>query len=288
MSPRPDPSPAPFTLEALRFAHTLADLSDAITLPAFRQGRADRWQPPSGQPAADAGPEFELKADGSPVTQADRAAEDAMRRTIAERFPSHAVLGEEEGLQGPCDAPTWILDPIDGTKNFIRGVPVFATLIALELEGRGVAAVVSAPALGIRWDGVAGGPARQDGRDMRVSGVSHLSQAHVSFGGLSYFAGATTDLITRLTGRTARQRGFGDFWQHCLVAAGGIDVALDAEVERWDLAAPKIIVEAAGGRLTAFDGADTDAGGSALTTNGLLHEAALELIGSTAGKSARD
>ncbi|MDP8962277.1 MAG: histidinol-phosphatase [Actinomycetota bacterium] len=284
MRPQPDPSSAPFTLEALRFAHTLADLSDAITLPAFRQGQADRWQPPSGQPAADTGHEFELKADGSPVTEADRAAEDAMRRTIAERFPSHAVLGEEEGLQGPGDAPTWILDPIDGTKNFIRGVPVFATLIALELQGRGVVAVVSAPALGTRWDGVAGGPARQDGRDMRVSGVSDLSQAHVSFGGLSYF-GATTGLIARLTRRTARQRGFGDFWQHCLVAAGGIDVALDAEVERWDLAAPKIIVEAAGGRLTAFDGADSDAGGSALTTNGLLHEAALKLVGSPAAKS---
>lgn len=287
MSPQPDASAAPFTLEALRFAHTLADLADAITLPAFAQARVNRWQRPAGTPAAEAGPEFELKDDGSPVTEADRVAEASMRRAITQRFPSHAVLGEEEGLLGPGDAPTWILDPIDGTKNFIRGVPVFATLIALALDGRGVVGVVSAPALGTRWDGVVGGPARQDGWDVRVSDVADLSRAHVSFGGLSYFSGPTTDLIERLTRETARQRGFGDFWQHCLVATGGIDVALDGEVERWDLAAPKIIVEAAGGRLTAFDGADTDAGGNALSTNSHLHEAALALIASGPSKAGR-
>lgn len=285
MRSQPGQTAAAFLLEALRFAHALADLADAITLPAFWQGQAARWQRPLGT-AERAGPlEFELKADGSPVTEADRAAEGAMRRAIAQRFPSHGVLGEEEGRQGPRDAPTWILDPIDGTNNFIRGLPVFATLIAFTLDDRGVVAVVSAPGLGTRWDGVAGGPARQDGSDVRVSEVAELAEAHVSFGGLNYFSGTTTDVIKRFSSSTARQRGYGDFWQHCLVAAGAIDIALDAEVERWDLAAPKIIVEAAGGRLTAFDGADTDAGGNALSTNGRLHDAALSLI--AAGATGR-
>ncbi len=275
-----------FLLETRDFAHTLADLADSITLPAFLKGRADRAQRPMGTSQRSDPVEFELKDDGSPVTAADRAAEGAMRRAIAQRFPAHAVLGEEEGRQGPGDAPTWILDPIDGTKNFIRGIPVFATLVALALDARGAVAVISAPGLGTRWDGVAGGPARQDGRDLRVSELTDLSEAHVSFGGLSHFSGASRDIIDRFATCTARQRGFGDFWQHCLVAAGGIDIALDAEVERWDLAAPKIIVEAAGGRLTAFDGTDTDAGGNALTTNSHLHEAALRVICGSAAEPA--
>ncbi len=278
MSSRPVRSASPFLLEARGFAHTLADIADGITLPAFHEGRAARWQQPGGRSDHGDSFELELKDDGSPVTSADRAAEGAMRRAIGQRFPSHAVLGEEEGRQGPCDAPTWILDPIDGTKNFIRGIPVFATLVALALDGRGVVAVISAPGLGTRWDGMAGGPARQDGDDLRVSQVADLGEAHVSFGGLSHFSGGAGDVIRRFASRTARQRGFGDFWQHCLVAAGAIDIALDAEVERWDLAAPKVVVEAAGGRLTAFDGTDTDAGGNALTTNTRLHEGALRLI----------
>ncbi|MFN2555428.1 MAG: inositol monophosphatase family protein [Nitriliruptorales bacterium] len=283
MSPRPLRSGSPSLLEAREFGHELADLADAITLPAFRKRQAARGQQPV-RPDASGAFEFELKDDGSPVTAADRAAEAAMRRAIAQRFPSHAVLGEEEGRQGPGDAPTWILDPIDGTKNFIRGIPVFATLVALTLDGRGAVAVISAPGLGTRWDGVATGPARQDGRDLWVSEVTDLEEAVVSFGGLSHFSGGAGDLISRFTSRTARQRGFGDFWQHCLVASGGIDIALDAEVERWDLAAPKVIVEAAGGRLSAFDGTDTDAGGNALTTNAHLHEAALRVIaGGAAG-----
>lgn len=279
-------SPAPLIPEALRFAHALADLADAITLPAFLQARAAR-RPLRLDSPADAGRlEVELKADGSPVTEADRAAEAAMRHAIARRFPSHAVLGEEEGLEGPGDAPTWILDPIDGTRNFVRGIPVFATLVALALDSRGVAAVISAPALGTRWDGVAGGPARQDGCEMRVSEVADLAEAHLSYGGLRHFMGTSTELIYRLATRTARQRGFGDFWQHCLVAAGAVDVALEAEVNRWDLAAPKVIVEAAGGRLTAFDGTDTDAGGDAVATNGHLHEAALALISGRTAEAA--
>lgn len=247
--------------EELAFAHELADLADGITLPSFRSG-----------------PAVEHKADGTPVTEADRSAERVIRAAIVRRYPTHAVLGEEDGLQGDPDAPTWIVDPIDGTRNFVAGIPVFATLIALHADGRGVVGVVSAPALGSRWDGLAGGPARQDGQQVRVSDVADLHSATVSFGGLDYFERLDTAAVPRLTAATARQRGFGDFWQHCLVASGSIDVAVEAEVSRWDLAAVKVVVEAAGGRLTDLEGRDTDEGGSALTTNGVLHDAALEAV----------
>ncbi len=248
--------------EELRFAHDLAGLADAITLPAFHRAK-----------------DVEHKADGTPVTRADRDAERAMRRAIAQHHPDHSVLGEEEGLHGPEDVPTWILDPIDGTKNFIRGIPVFATLVALAVDGRGVLAVISAPALDSRWDAVSNGPARQDGRQIRVSEVDDLAAAHVSFGGLGHFERRLTlEVVLRLARTTGRQRAFGDFWQHCLVASGGLEIAVEAEASRWDLAAPKVLVEAAGGRLTDLAGADTDAGGTALTTNGRLHEAALQAL----------
>ncbi len=247
----------------LRFAHELAGLADVVTLPAFHRSK-----------------DVDRKADGTPVTRTDREAERVMRRAIAQHHPDHAVLGEEDGMHGPEDAPTWILDPIDGTKNFIRGIPVFATLIALAVDGQGVAAVISAPALDSRWDALAGGSARKDGREIRVSETDDLALAHVSFGGLSYFnEHGAIDVVARLVRCTGRQRGFGDFWQHCLVASGALDVAVEAEASRWDLAAPKVVVTAAGGLLTALDGADTDAGGTALTTNGRLHEAVLATLG---------
>lgn len=248
--------------EYLPFAHDLADLADDVTLPAFRDGV-----------------EVQHKADGTAVTEADRRAERVMRDAIADRYPDHAVLGEEDGLQGPEGAPTWILDPIDGTNNFARGLPVYATLIALALDGRPVVGVVSAPALGTRWDGVVGQGARQDGRDIHVSDTGSLERATVSFGGLTYFDERDSiDLVERIARRTARQRGFGDFWQHCLVASGAIDACLEAHVSRWDLAAVKAVVEAAGGCLTSLEGDDTDDGGSALTTNGQLHPQLLDLI----------
>jgi histidinol-phosphatase len=252
--------------QALRLAHDLADIADAITLPAFRASLR-------GEGATT------TKADGSVLTAADLDAERAVRRQLRLRRPGDAVLGEEDGLDGRADAPTWIIDPIDGTDNFVRGIPVFATLIAYVVEGEGVAAVISAPALGSRWDGVAGGPAHQDGEEIHVSTVDDLAGASVSFGGLRYFAAGTgLGPVTRLGTQTARQRGFGDFWQHCLVAAGGLDVALEAEVSRWDLAAPKVIVEAAGGRFTSFAGDDTDAGGTAVSSNSILHDAVLAQI----------
>jgi histidinol-phosphatase len=249
----------------LAFAHELADLADALTLPAFR-GRLD-------------GVELETKDDGTWVTEVDVEVERTLRTAIRRRFPHHAVLGEEDGLDGPADAPRWIIDPIDGTTNFVKGNPIYATLVALQVDGDEQVGVVSAPALGSRWDGVRGGPATQDGREIRVSDVADLADAEIAFGGLSYFElEGFAALVTDLTARTRRQRGYGDFWQHCLVAAGSTDIAIEASVKVWDLAAPRCVVEAAGGRFTSLDGTPTADGGSALATNGHLHDEVLAAI----------
>jgi histidinol-phosphatase len=254
----------------VRFAHHLADLADAITLPGF----GDRFAPGAG------GGVVERKDDGTAVTAFDRDTERVIRAAVADRFPGHAFLGEEDGLAGDGDAPRWIVDPIDGTSNFVDGNPVWATLIALQVDGVEVVGVVSAPALGSRWDGVRGGVAHQDGRVIRVSGTAALADAQVTFGGLSYFHDQGLDgAVTALTAATRRQRGFGDFWQHCLVASGACDIAVEAEVNLWDLAAVKVIVEAAGGRFTDLDGRVTADGGSAIATNGRLHDEVLRLVG---------
>jgi histidinol-phosphatase len=249
----------------LAFAHELADLADALTLPAFR-GRLE-------------GVGVETKGDGTWVSEVDVEVERTLRRAIRSRFPDHAVLGEEDGLDGPEDGPRWILDPIDGTTNFVKGNPIYATLVALQVDGDEVVGVVSAPALGSRWDGVVGGPATQDGREIRVSGITDLGDAEVAFGGLTYFdVEGYSRLVEDLTARTHRQRGYGDFWQHCLVAAGSTDIAIEASVKLWDLAAPRCIVEAAGGRFTSLEGSPTADGGSALATNGHLHDEVLAAV----------
>jgi histidinol-phosphatase len=243
-----------------------ADLADDLTLPAFR-GHL----------------EVRTKADGTWVTEIDEGVERALRDAIAARFPDHAVLGEEAGRVGPDDAPTWVIDPIDGTTNFVRGNPVFATLIAVQVDGQEVAGVVSAPALASRWDAVTGGPARQDGRPIRVSDTAALGDAEVAFGGLDVFAAEERfPLVEQLSGRVARVRGYGDFWNHCLVAAGSTDVAVEAEVKVWDLAAVKAVVEAAGGAFTDLTGRRTAAGGSAVSSNGYLHAEVLDLARVTA------
>lgn len=248
--------------DLVRFAHHLADLADAITLPGFRGS-------------------FEVheKPDGTAVTVHDQGAERAIRAAVRERYPQHAFLGEEDGLEGPEDAPRWVVDPIDGTTNFVRGNPVWATLIALQVDGDEQLGVVSAPALGSRWDGVRGGPAHQDGRPIQVAVTATLAEAQVSFGGLNYFAADGLEgVIDELAARTDRQRGFGDFWQHCLVAAGACDLAIEAEVNLWDLAAVKVVVEAAGGRFTDLDGNATADGGSAISSNGRLHDEVLAIV----------
>jgi histidinol-phosphatase len=216
------------------------------------------------------------KHDGTWVTEVDRAVERRLRAIIADRFPGHAVLGEEDGRSGPDDAPTWVIDPIDGTSNYVRGNPVWATLVGLQVDGDDVLGVVSAPALGHRWTGVVGEGATLDGGPIGVSGVASLAEAEVSFGDLDWFRrDGRWDEVAALVDATERVRSYGDFWAHCLVASGSTELAAEAAVSPWDLCAVRALVRAAGGRCTALDGAETSSGGDVLSSNGLLHGEAL-------------
>lgn len=239
-----------------------ADIADQITLSAFRSHSA-----------------VSTKSDGSWVTASDVTTEQRLRTAVMHAFPEHSVLGEEDGItMGDPEAPLWVIDPIDGTANFVSGNPIFATLIAVLVNGEEVASVISAPALTTRYDAVRGIGSRQDGRIITVSNTATLAQAEVSFGGLHYFAATKQQpLVDALVAQSRRTRGYGDFWQHCLVASGSADIAIDAEAKFWDLAAVKLLVEAAGGRFSALDGIQHANGGSGLSTNGLLHDAVLAL-----------
>lgn len=248
----------------LRLALRLADAADALTLAAFR--REDLV--------------VDTKPDLTPVTEADTSVERALRDLIAQERPDDAVVGEEFGGRDTAGR-RWILDPIDGTKNFVRGVPVWATLIALAIDDDVVVGVVSAPALGRRWwasrDAGAWtrGPEDTADRCCRVSGVRDLADASFSF---SDHVGWPPGALDRITGATWRSRGYGDFWSHMLVAEGHVDIAAEPELDVWDVGALVAIVEEAGGTITAFDGSPILTGGGGLTTNGLLHEAASALI----------
>jgi len=251
--------------DILGLALELADVADALTLPAF-----GRTLP------------VHRKADGSEVTEVDLAVELALRERILGAFPDHRVLGEEGGFgpdgSGSDDVPIWTIDPIDGTTNFVKGNPVFATLIACSFAGRDLVGVVSAPALGSRWDGVVGEGAHQDGRRIRVSEVARLADAEVSVGAFSDIEERMPGLLARFASGTTRQRGYGDFWAYCLLAAGSTDAVVEARLNAWDLAAVRAVVEAAGGRVTDLDGAARSDGGSAVASNGTLHAELLGLI----------
>ncbi|WP_172457574.1 histidinol-phosphatase [Pseudonocardia sp. N23] len=250
----------------LTLALRLADIADAITLPRFR--------------AADL--RVERKPDRTPVTDADTAAEDALRTELGTAVPADAVLGEERGGEVPAGGRGWVLDPIDGTKNFSRGNPVWASLIALTVHGAPVVGVVSAPALGRRWWAATGSGAWTSDapgavpRRISVSGVADLGDSYVSTTNLNTFREHDIlDSWLALTDRCWETRAFGDFWQHCLVAEGTIDLAVEPEANAWDLAAVQVLVEEAGGRLTDLGGVTTFAGGNSVTSNGALHDAAL-------------
>lgn len=227
----------------LAYALELADLADSVSLPRFR--------------APDL--RVETKPDLTPVTDADRATERAVREHIARDRPTDAVLGEEDGNAG-AGGVRWIVDPIDGTRNFVRGVPVWATLIALEREDAVVCGVVSAPALGRRWWAARGAGAFANGSRIYVSAVASLTDASVS---CTY----ARDLA-KLEPLVWHARGYGDFWQHMLVAEGNLDAAVDAKLALWDRAALQPIVEEAGGRTG-------DADGQYVTTNGYLRDAVI-------------
>jgi histidinol-phosphatase len=254
----------------LAFVLQLADLADSISLPRFR--------------AVDL--VVETKPDMTPVSEADRAVELALRERVAMDRPGDVVLGEEfGGGDRPTTDPAgssgcrWIVDPIDGTKNYVRGIPVWATLVALERDGLVVLGLASAPALGRRWWAVQGQGAFADGAPIGVSKVERLEDVQLTFGGLrTWRKYGLLDRFMDLAARCWRVRGFGDFWMHMLVAEGSADVAVEMEVSLWDLAAVKLIVEEAGGRFTDLSGRATAEGGSALSTNGLLHDEVLAIL----------
>ena len=254
----------------LEFAASLADLADALSLARF------------GAAAL----QVETTPDLSPVTEADRAIEQALRAGIAAERPGDSVLGEEEGASG-SGGRRWILDPIDGTRNYSRGIPIFATLIALEVEGEVELGLVSAPALGRRWWAERGkGAYRTDG-PIRVSAVEKLEDAALSIGWgqkmkvskaerlsdavVSFELSEGIERLAPLAARAWHTRSFGDFWQHMLVAEGSLDVAIDPAVKIWDCAPLKLIVEEAGGKFSDMSGREVVDGGSGVSTNGLLH-----------------
>jgi histidinol-phosphatase len=241
----------------------LADRADALTLDRF--GALDL--------------RIETKPDLTPVTDADRSAEELLRDLLAEHRPDDAVLGEEYGGTAAFEGRQWVLDPIDGTKNFVRGVPVWSTLIALLRDGVPVVGVVSAPAMQRRWWAGTGEGAftsfRGDTRAISVSGVDELESASMSFSDLTTGWDERRSRFLRLTDAVWRVRGYGDFWSYCLVAEGAVDIAVEPEVKLWDLAPLDVLVREAGGSFTNLEGADGPHGGSAVATNGLLHERVL-------------
>ncbi len=235
----------------LALALELADAADALALRRFRAHDLV----------------VDTKPDLTPVTEVDRAIEEALRARLARERPGDGVLGEELGETGG-GGRRWIVDPIDGTRNYSRGIPVWATLIALELDETVHLGVVSAPALRRRWWAERGAGAYADGDRIRVSAVSSVEDAVLSF--------ALENDVPELARRCWHPRGYGDFWAHMLVAEGAVDGAVDAVgVSVWDLAAVQVVVEEAGGRFSDRSGEVRLDAGTAVTSNGLLHETLL-------------
>jgi histidinol-phosphatase len=232
----------------LELALALADLADAIALERF--GAADLA--------------VETKPDSTPVTEADRGVERAILVRLARDRPGDGVLGEEFGAR-EGERRRWIVDPIDGTRNYARGIPVWATLVALEENGELRLGVASAPALGRRWWAERGAGAWAGEQRLAVSSIARVEDSVLCF--------ALDRPLPQLAHRCRHARGFGDFWAHMLVAEGAVDGAIDAVgVSVWDLAAVQVIVEEAGGRFTDAVGAARVDGGTGISSNGLLHE----------------
>ena len=269
----------PSTADLLAFALELAAEADRIAM-SFYRGDLGTTQ----------------KADGTLVTRADRAVEAHLRERIGARFPSHAILGEEQGYTpGTPGEARWIIDPIDGTHGFARGVPVWATLIACERAPAGIppsgshvtieVGVASAPALGTRWWAArglgawraalpAGAPER-----LAVSTIGSIEEAQVLYGSHRLCLERWPATFEPLIARAWRTRGYGDFWGHCLVAEGAAEVMLEGDIRPWDIAALQVIVEEAGGRLTDAAGARTIDAGHSVTSNAALHAEVLRALG---------
>ncbi|MGH7548097.1 MAG: inositol monophosphatase family protein [Gemmatimonadales bacterium] len=246
----------------LPFLTDLADQADAIALRWFRAKNL----------------RVEDKPDLSPVSEADRAIEEAARALARERHPGLGLLGEEQGEVGGAGEERLIIDPIDATRNFVRGIPVFATLLAIEARGDVVTGLVSAPALHARWHAARGGGAFRDGQPLRVSGIRELGHALLFHGNLGPGEAGPAPGIMTLIRRVDRTRGFGDFYQHMLVAEGAGEIAIDPVMKPWDIAALQVIVEEAGGCATDLSGRRSIYTGSLVTSNGPFHQGVLDTL----------
>jgi histidinol-phosphatase len=251
----------------LAFALALCDAADEVAMAAFRRDMV-----------------ISTKPDRTFVTEADRAIEWLMRERMADAFPGHGVVGEEYGTEAPDASVRWYLDPIDGTHNFMRGVPLFATLIGIERDGELQVGAVSAPALGTRWYARRGGSAWAVDTGRTAGEPRHIAVSRVaSIGDMQLLYGSAQDVMASgkapgfggLIGEVWRDRGFGDFWGYMLVAEGSAEAMVEADLSNWDMAGPFVIVEEAGGRMTDLSGTRSIHNRSAVATNGRLHEVVL-------------
>jgi histidinol-phosphatase len=250
----------------LAFAHELADAADAIAMRVYRHELAVRTKP-----------------DATLVTLADTEIESTLRDRIAAAHPDHGLVGEEYGTESGDATWRWVIDPIDGTHNFVRGIPIFGTLVGLAREDDVVVGVASAPALATRWWAARGeGAHRRDATGslpIRVSDVARLAQSQVCYPSLRGVEAAGLGDRLRTTVRAAwRDRGFGDFWAHMLVAQGSAETMIEVGVKPWDMAAPYAIVTEAGGRMTDHAGVDSWTARNILTTNGRVHDELLAVL----------
>lgn len=252
----------------LQLALRLADIADEITLARYQSLDL----------------EVEKKPDLSPVTDADRAVEQALMAELSKQYPNDGIIGEEFGERTGSSGRSWVIDPIDATKNFVRGVPVWGTLIAL-LEGDSVkVGVVSAPAMARRWFAREGGGAftidvQGNIRQIQVSKVSQLSDASISFSGLrGWRLVGLAEKFSKLAESCWRQRAYGDFWSHLLVAEGAVDISTEPELKLWDMAPLDVIVREAGGRFSSIAGIDGPHGDNVIASNGLLHQFVIDAL----------
>ncbi|NIO27187.1 MAG: histidinol-phosphatase [Candidatus Latescibacteria bacterium] len=250
-------------LRWLNFLEEIADRADGIALQFFRSHEL----------------RVEDKTDMTPVTDADRAIEDMARGFTREKHAGLGICGEEQGETPASSDSRLIIDPIDGTRNFVRGIPIFATLLAIVQRDEVIAGLISAPALGMRWRAARGYGAYCKQRRIKVAGIQNLSHAQLFHGEL----GGTAEIrppegFQALMNMAKRTRGFGDFYQHALVAEGAGELAIDPVVRPWDIAAVQVIVEEAGGKATTLTGERTIYGGSLVTSNGHVHEESLRIV----------
>ena len=248
--------------DELAFANELADRAATIAMDIF---------------GGELGTQF--KADSTPVTQADLRIEAMVRDAIANRFPGDAIFGEEGGQTGKGER-VWVIDPIDATKNFVAGIQIWATLIALVVDNVPSVGVVSAPALGERYTAAKDGGAFLNGNPIHVSDVAQVSSSFLLTPSLKeLLSSSQPERFLNLARQAKRNRGFGDFWGHMMVARGSAEIMLEPSLRIWDIAAVRVVVEQAGGRVTNFGGGEFSDGGSALSTNGALHDEVVKLLG---------